>query len=233
MEPFLKADKITKRYSSITALNSIDLDIEEGESLVLLGPNGAGKSTLLGTLAGRVRPTGGTVFLRGEDIRKNGEARALTGYLSHSSLLYPGLTATENLSLYADMYGLDRPGERIEEMLVLVGLWGRRSDRVGGFSRGMEQRLAIARSMLHDPGLLILDEPFSGLDYLSARTLLEVLGSFRDGKRTMIISTHDLHSAGLIGEQTAVLDRGRLRFRGKPAGDLRELYEGLVREDKV
>jgi heme exporter protein A len=233
MEPFLKAVNVTKRYSAITALNSIDLDIEEGDSLVLLGPNGAGKSTLLGILAGRVRPTEGSVLLKGKDVRKSREARALTGYLSHSSLLYAGLTAHENLSLYADMYDLDRPDERVDEMLGLVGLLGRRSDRVGGFSRGMEQRLAIARSMLHNPGLLILDEPFSGLDYLSARTLVDVLGSFRDGKRTMLISTHDLDSVGLIGDQAAVIDRGKLRFKGKVDGDLKDLYVDLVREDRV
>jgi ABC-type multidrug transport system ATPase subunit len=233
MEPFLKVVNVTKRYSSITALYGIDLEIDEGQSLVLLGPNGAGKSTLLGTLAGRVRPTSGTVFLKGKDIRKSREARILTGYLSHSSLLYPGLTAQENLLLYASLYGLDNPGERVEEMLGLVGLWDRRSDKVGSFSRGMEQRLAIARSMLHDPGLLILDEPFSGLDHLSARTLVGVLGSFRDGRRTMLISTHDLDSVGLIGEQVAVIDRGKLRFKGKVPGDLKDLYVDLVREEKA
>jgi ABC-type multidrug transport system ATPase subunit len=233
MNPILKVVNLTKRYSSITALYGIDLEIEEGQSLILLGPNGAGKSTLLGTLAGRVRPTTGTVYLKGKDIRKSREARSLTGYLSHSSLLYPGLTAQENLYLYASLYGLEYPGDRVEEMLVLVGLWDRRSDKVGGFSRGMEQRLAIARSMLHDPGLLILDEPFSGLDHLSARTLVGVLGSFRSGKRTMLISTHDLDSVGLIGEQVAILDRGKLRFRGEVTGDLKDLYVDLVREERA
>jgi ABC-type multidrug transport system ATPase subunit len=233
MNPILKVVNLTKRYSSITALYGIDLEIEEGQSLILLGPNGAGKSTLLGTLAGRVRPTTGTVYLKGKDIRKSREARTLTGYLSHSSLLYPGLTAQENLYLYASLYGLEYPGDRVEEMLVLVGLWDRRSDKVGGFSRGMEQRLAIARSMLHDPGLLILDEPFSGLDHLSARTLVGVLGSFRSGKRTMLISTHDLDSVGLIGEQVAILDRGKLRFRGEVTGDLKDLYVDLVREERA
>jgi len=233
MDPILKVVNVTKRYSSITALYGIDLEIEEGQSLILLGPNGAGKSTLLGTLAGRVRPTTGTVYLKGKDIRKSREARALTGYLSHSSLLYPGLTAQENLFLYASLYGLENPEDRVEEMLGLVGLWDRRSDKVGGFSRGMEQRLAIARSMLHDPGLLILDEPFSGLDHLSARTLVGVLGSFRNGKRTMLISTHDLDSVGLIGEQVAILDRGKLRFRGEVTGDLKDLYVDLVREEKA
>ena len=179
MGTFLEAEGIVKRYGPLAALNGVDLAMEEGASLVLLGPNGAGKSTLLGVLAGRIHPSAGTVRLRGREIKRSREARALTGYLSHDSMLYNGLSAQENLILFARLYGVDSIADRVEEMLRLIGLWDRRDDKEGGFSRGMEQRLAIARALLHNPSLLILDEPFSGLDYRSSRKLTDILTTLR------------------------------------------------------
>jgi len=232
MGPFLKAEGITKRYGSLTALNGVGLAMDEGASLVLLGPNGAGKSTLLGVLAGRINPTSGTVRLLGNEIKHSREARALTGYLSHDSMLYGGLSAQENLVLYCRLYGVNGIAARVEEMLRLIGLWDRRNDMVDGFSRGMEQRLAIARSLLHNPRLLILDEPFSGLDYRSSKKLTDILATLRDEKRATLLSTHDLEAAGSLGNEVAVIHKGRIRYRGEVGDNLRDLYLSLVMEEK-
>jgi len=231
MGAFLKAEGIVKRYGPLAALNGVGLDMEAGAALVLLGPNGAGKSTLLGVLAGRINPTSGTVRLQGKKIKHSREARALTGYLSHDSMLYSGLSAQENLVLYCRLYGVRGAAARVEEMLRLIGLWDRRDDLVGGFSRGMEQRLSIARSLLHDPSLLILDEPFSGLDYRSSKKLTDILASFRDGKRATLLSTHDLDAAGSLGNEVVVIHKGRIRYRGEAGDNLRDLYLSLVMEE--
>jgi ABC-type multidrug transport system ATPase subunit len=232
METFLKAEGLVKRYGHISALRGIDLEIDHGESLVLLGPNGAGKSTLLGVLAGRVRPTKGKVVLGGEVLGKSVRARSLTGYLAHSSLLYSALTARENLQLYGKLYGVEDPGERSDEMLHFMGLWERRDDRVGGFSRGMEQRLSIARALLHDPQLLLLDEPFSGLDYQSSRAFARTLRQLRDGKRVLIIATHDMAVVEDLGDRAAVMNRGQILHQeavSKGAAlNIRDLYVSVV-----
>ena len=232
METFLKAERLVKRYGHINALRGIDLEIDRGDVLVLLGPNGAGKSTLLSVLAGRVRPTEGQVVLDGEMLSQSIRARRMTGYLTHASLLYHGLTARENLLLYGQMYGVEDPGERADEMLHFMGLWERRDDRVGGFSRGMEQRLSIARSLLHDPQLILLDEPFSGLDYQSSRAFAHTMRELRDSQRTMIVATHDMTAAQEFGERIAVMNKGQiLHTEGNLAdssGDVRDLYMTLI-----
>ncbi len=229
--PYLRAEKITKRYGALFALKEVDLILYQGSSLVLLGPNGAGKTTLLSVLAGRIRPSRGKVFLQGKALKGSEDARMQTGYLSHASFLYPGLTARENLLLYAHLYGIRDQGSRVQEMLRLMGLWDRRDDRVGGFSRGMEQRLAIGRSLLHDPKFLILDDPFSGLDYRSCRNLMDILRDLRGEERTMVISTHDLDVAASLGDDVAIIDGGIIRHRGAAEGDLKDLYMTLVGGD--
>lgn len=228
VEIYLKAEDITKRFGARFALKGVTLELGLGGVLVLLGPNGAGKSTFLGILAGRIRPSGGRVYLEGNALRGSVEARMQTGYLSHASFLYPGLTARENLQLYAQLYNVKNAEKRVDDMLHLMGLWDRRGDRVGGFSRGMEQRLAIARSLLHDPKLLILDEPFSGLDFRASRVLMEILHDLRGGRRAMIISTHDLDVAASLGGDIAIIDGGRIRYRGGIDGDLKIQYLELV-----
>ena len=232
MEKFLRAEGLVKRYGHISALRGVDLEVDHGDSLVLLGPNGAGKSTLLGVLAGRIRPTEGQVFMGGELLGKSVRARGLTGYLAHSSLLYPGLTARENLCLYGKLYGVKDPGERSDEMLHFMGLWGRRDDRVGGFSRGMEQRLSIARSLLHDPRLVLLDEPFSGLDYQSSRAFAHTLRQLRDDQRVFVIATHDMSVAGEIGDRVMIMDRGKILHQQAVSAltpeAIGELYVSLI-----
>ena len=232
METFLRAEGLVKRYGHINALRGIDLTVDRGDSLVLLGPNGAGKSTLLGVLAGRVRPTEGQVVLKGEVLGKSVHARGQTGYLAHASLLYPGLTARENLLFYGELYAVEDPGERSDEMLHFMGLWERRDDKVGGFSRGMEQRLSIARSLLHDPQLILLDEPFSGLDYQSSRAFARALRQLRDGRRALIIATHDMGAVEELGDRVTIMNRGQVLHQGTmpvdTPGTVKDLYATII-----
>jgi heme exporter protein A len=213
MGAFLRGQKLSKRYGHIHALRSVDLSVDRGGSLVLLGPNGAGKSTLLGILAGRIRPTEGSVILEDEEIRSGTAARRKTGYLGHASLLYPGLTAFENLRFTGQLYGLAKPSVRAEELLEFVDLNERRDDRVEGFSRGMQQRLSIARALVHDPELILLDEPFSGLDHHSSNSFAASLAQIRDGRRALIVATHDMEAVSTLGETVAVMDRGKINTR--------------------
>lgn len=232
MEALLKAEGIFKRYGHINALRGIDLEVMRGDSLVLLGPNGAGKSTLLGVLAGRVRPTEGKVILQGKVLGKNVQARKQTGYLAHTSLLYKGMTARENLLFYGNLYAVEETEERSDEMLNFMGLWERRNDRVGGFSRGMEQRLSIARTLLHDPQVILLDEPFSGLDYQSSRALTLTLKQLRNGSRTLITATHEMDALEDLGDAVTVMNRGRIVHRSAVSqdttGNIRDLYTSII-----
>ena len=228
MGSYLQAKGVSKRFGPVRALDSLDLNVASGTSVVLLGPNGAGKSTLLGILAGRIRPTTGQVSLDGRPVRSDADVRRATGFLSHASFLYPGMTALENLAFYGRLYGIEDVPGRTREVLELMGLWDRRADRTGGFSRGMEQRLAIARALLHDPKLLILDEPFSGLDLLSSARLVQTLNALQDGERTVILSTHDFHAVEELGRHLLVLNRGKILFDGKVAGGVRNLSLDLV-----
>jgi len=233
METFLKAEGLVKRYGHIQALRGIDLELDQGDAIVLLGPNGAGKSTLLGVLAGRLRPTEGQVILKGEVLGKSITARDQTGYLAHSSFLYSGLTARENLLFYGRLYGVMDPLERSDEMLQFMGLWERRNDRVEGFSRGMQQRLSIARSLLHDPQLIFMDEPFSGLDLQSSRAFTHTLQQLRDGRRTLLVATHDMGVVKDIGTRVMIMDRGCILHQGSVSGSdpghVSELYMEIVK----
>ena len=228
MKAFLRGHKLSKRYGHIHALREVDLSVDKGGSLVLLGPNGAGKSTLLGILAGRIRPTEGTVVLEGGEIRTGNAARRKTGYLGHATLLYPGLTALENLRFTGQLYGVADPSTRAEELLEFVGLTDRRDDRVEGFSRGMQQRLSIARTLVHDPELILLDEPFSGLDYHSSSAFAASLAQIRDGNRTLIVATHDMEAVSVLGDTVAVMERGKIVHQGIVPEDVRGLYIQLL-----
>ena len=188
----------------------MDFALEAGEFLALFGPNGAGKTTLLKMLAGLVRPTRGEVFIAGEAVTGGDNAwRRGIGVLSHQTYLYAGLSAAENLEFYGRLYGLDRLGERVGEALEGVGLWERRGDRVRGFSRGMQQRLALARTLLHDPRVVLLDEPYTGLDPHAAAMLNGVLERLRDGARTVVLVTHNLSQGLELASRVAIQVGGR------------------------
>lgn len=199
-----------KWFGPFPAVRGLDFTVLSGQFITIFGPNGAGKSTLLRMLAGAVRPTGGEVVVVGEKIGAGEHAwRRRIGVLSHQTFLYGHLTAEENLHFYGKLYGVSQRGERVREMLERVGLWGRRSDRVNGFSRGMQQRLALARTLLHDPEVVLLDEPYTGLDPHAATMLRGVLEQLRDGERTVVMVTHNLSQGLELADRVVVQAAGR------------------------
>jgi heme exporter protein A len=178
---------LVRRFGERAALDAVDLHVGEGEFVLVTGPNGAGKTTLLRVLATVLRPSGGAVRVGGHELpRAADRARPLVGYVAHGPLTYPGLTARENLELYAALYGV--PADRVGPALERVGLDARGGDLVSEFSRGMGQRLALARACLHGPALLLLDEPTAGLDAEGRDLLREVLA---EPGRTVVVSTHE------------------------------------------
>jgi heme exporter protein A len=205
--PAVAARGVEKWYGPLPAVRGIDFTLAPGEFVTVFGPNGAGKTTLLRLLCGAVKPTRGTVTVGGEDVAASDSARRRIGLLSHQTFLYPGLSAAENLDFYARLYGLPRRKERVEQALVSVGLQDRRGDRVRTFSRGMQQRVALARTLLHAPTVVLLDEPYTGLDPHAAAMLRAVLERLKDGRTTVVLVTHNL-SQGLEQADRVVVQVG-------------------------
>lgn len=204
---------LVKAFGSRQALSGISLDVAPGDRVMLVGPNGAGKTTLLHILATLSRPTSGEVTIAGHDLRTSGAVvRRMLGYLSHESLLYEDLTAMQNLQFYARLRADAAGGAtaRIETLLRCVGLWSRRDDLVRTFSRGMCQRLAVARAVLHRPKVLLLDEPYTSLDTDAAEVLTALLTSLAGDGCTMILTTHRPAEEGQIANRMVALDRGRI-----------------------
>ena len=208
--PAVEARALEKWHGPLPAVRGIEFSLAPGEFLTVFGPNGAGKTTLLRILCGAVKPTRGSVLVGGQDIGEEDDGwRRKIGLLSHQTFLYPGLTAAENLDFYARLYGLPGRKMRIAEALESVGLADRRNDRVRGFSRGMQQRLALARTLLHDPAVVLLDEPYTGLDPHAAAMLRGVLERLRDGRRTVVLVTHNLSQGLEQADRVAVQVAGR------------------------
>jgi heme exporter protein A len=208
--PALEARGLEKSYGPLPAVRGIDFALEPGSFLVVFGPNGAGKTTLLRLLCGAVQPTAGEVRIAGETIGGGTDAwRRRIGVLSHQTFLYGGLSARENLDFYARLYGLAPRDAIVRRALEDVGLAARAADPVKTFSRGMKQRLALARTLLHDPGVVLLDEPFTGLDPHAAAMLRGVLERLRDGRRTVVLVTHDLVQGLELADRVVVQVAGR------------------------
>jgi heme exporter protein A len=211
MAPQVEVQALTKAYGLRRVLGGVSLTVAAGQSVALLGPNGAGKTTLLRILASLSRPTSGRVLVGGADLARAADSlRRRVGYLSHRTLLYDDLTAEQNLAFYARAYGLAGPAARIDALLARVGLEARRHDLVRTFSRGMQQRLALARAILHEPDLLLLDEPDSGLDPSARQALAGLVREVAGGEATTVLTTHDLDTAFALSERIVVLARGRL-----------------------
>ena len=202
---------IVKQYGLNPVLRGVDLAVEQGEFVTLVGPNGAGKSTLLGIVATLLRPTAGEARVGGWLLPQQADrVRRHIGLVSHHSLLYHDLTAAENLLFYARLYRLPDAGARVADALRRVGLFARQRDPVGAFSRGMVQRLTIARATLHEPDVLLLDEPYTGLDQEATQLLDELLRGETARGRTILMITHDLgHGLGLA-DRLAILHGGRI-----------------------
>jgi ABC-type multidrug transport system ATPase subunit len=248
----LRGEAIEKRYGRVAALRGVDFEIAPGDSLSILGANGAGKSSLLRILSGLSRPSGGRfdarpieggaasgpgAGARGDSAEVAGAAskplsrealRGVVGYVGHATLLYGELTARENLTFAARLHGLRPSAERIDRLLEDFSLLEVAERRAGRFSRGMAQRLSIARAVVHDPALLLLDEPFTGLDELSAERLSARLADQRASGRTLVLVTHDPRRAVELTDRAIVLHRGRVRATpARAAGDSRFDVEGL------
>jgi heme exporter protein A len=206
--PAIAVHALEKRFGAAAALRGIQLEVAAGESLAVLGPNGAGKSTLLRILAGLARPSAGRAEVAGARAGSC-EARARVGYIAHATLLYSALTARENLIFAGRLQGVSNPAARADVLLADAELADVAHRPAGGFSRGMAQRLAIARGLVHDPDVVLLDEPYTGLDRRSAERLSERLRALHRDGRTLVLVTHDVeHARGM--NQAIVLARGRV-----------------------
>lgn len=231
----IQVRKLVKRFGPKVVLRGVDFEVEQGEFVVLLGPNGAGKTTFLRILASLARPTMGEVWIAGYRIPQQAAlVRRSVGVISHQPLLYGDLTAEENLIFYGRLYDLHTLNQRVDQVLSLVGLNVQRRDLVRRFSRGMQQRLAIARAILHDPELLLLDEPHTGLDQEAASMLDVVLKEVAAKGRTVVMTTHDLARAADLGTRVDILSKGlivtsRERSQLDPL-DLPELYRSVTHD---
>ena len=228
-QAMVHARGITKRFGRSIALRGIDLDLAAGERVALFGPNGSGKTTLLRLLAGLVPPSAGALQVAGRAYSTGGQdIRARIGVVSHHTYLYDDLTGEENLLFYGRMFGIGPLRERVAEVLALAGLQARAGDKVGAYSRGMQQRLALARAVIHDPDLLLLDEPETGLDQEASASIDGFLDRLHGSPRTVVMATHDLGLGHSRCGRFVILAEGRIACEGRrdevdPAG-LEELY---------
>ena len=222
----IKTKKLSKVFGTRKAVDKVSIEVPQGAFLSIFGPNGAGKTTLLRVLSTMTRPSSGSAELLGIDLKENAdEARAHIGMISHKSMLYPDLTAEQNLLLYARLYGVQDPEARVMEMLDAVGLKHRRLDVVRTFSRGMTQRLAIARALIHDPDVVFLDEPYSGLDPHAVEIFDNLIESQREG-RTFVMVSHDLQKGYSMCTHALVMAKGKVVvYDEKSALDYQEFAE--------
>ena len=201
--------KLVKRFGLKAVLRGLDFEAHPGEFVALLGPNGAGKTTFLRILASLSRPSLGEIHIAGHKLpNEAAQVRARLGVVSHLPLLYGDLTAEENLRFYARMYGITNYGSRISEVLEMVGLENRRRDLVRTYSRGMQQRLAIGRAVLHDPDVMLFDEPYTGLDQDASVMLDAVLKAVAAQGRTVVMTSHDFARAEELATRFDILSRG-------------------------
>jgi len=214
----IEVKKLVKRFGLKTVLRGVDFHVEPGEFVALLGPNGAGKTTFLRILASLSRPSMGIVNVAGFPLPAQSAAvRQRLGVVSHMPLLYGDLTAAENLQFYGRMYDLRGLAPRITEVLEMVGLSARRNDLVRTFSRGMQQRLAIGRAVLHDPEVMLFDEPYTGLDQDASEMLDTVLKEVAARGRTVVMTSHDLARAEDLASRFDILSRGVITASASPA----------------
>lgn len=221
-----------KRFGDRRAVDRVDITLAAGQCLAVLGPNGAGKSTLLRMIATLLRPEAGSLVVCGDALPEGAaRVRGRIGYLGHDPLVYLDLTARQNLELYADLYGVADASERIDAGLDAVGLRARSFDAVRTFSRGMAQRLGLARALLHEPRLLLLDEPYAGLDAEGARLLDRLLADL-GAERGAVMVTHELERGLSVSHRVLVLRGGRVVLDeptdGAGTGAFRARYEELV-----
>ena len=215
----LDSKGIEKKFGYAYAVRNVSLQVRRGEFVALFGSNGAGKTTFLKVAAGLMRPTKGSLSIEGLDIAKNPEeARRRIGFLSHNTFVYRDLSPLENLKFFCRMYGVSDSEDRLLDLLNRVDLAQRAREPVRAFSRGLQQRVGIARALLHDPSLILLDEPYTGLDAKAAQTLNDTLDEAARAGKTIILTTHDIDQGLRAASRAVILDRGKVVHDG-PAKD--------------
>ncbi len=229
----IQVKSLVKRFGPLTVLKELDFEVRSGEFVALLGPNGAGKTTLLRILSSLSKPNSGLVQVASYRLPEGAVAvRAQLGVVSHQTLLYGDLTAEENLSFFARLYGVE--GSRIGDVLDLVGLSRRKSDLVRVFSRGMQQRLAIGRAILHNPRILLLDEPHTGLDQEAGEILDNLLREIALEGRTVVMTSHDLIRAAELSSRMDILSKGKIKAstetKGLGSAELVSFYREALQE---
>jgi len=231
-EPLLETKDLTKRFGVRRAVDGVDLAVGSGEMLLITGPNGAGKTTLIRMIGTLIRPTSGTIRMAGQDKEDARARRRVLAYLSHDTCLYEHLTAGENLRFFGGLNGVRDTAVRTAEVLESVGLSGVEDRRVRAFSRGMKQRLAVARVLLGEPKLLLLDEPYTGLDPAGRRTLTGLLGDLKARGTSLLVITHLIEDCLPAADGICVMKTGRMISRisaaGRGAGEVLEEYEAAV-----
>lgn len=228
----LTFEQVSRHFGRRRALHRVSLQITAGEAVALLGPNGSGKSTLLSIAATLLAPSSGVVRYGTHDGHDGPALRARIGLLAHDLFIYPELSAEENLRFFAQVYGLSDVSRRVAQALERADLVARGDDAVSAFSRGMRQRLALERALLHEPRLVLLDEPFTGLDDASTRALIGRLGALKQSGAIVLIATHDLETVDGLVDRAAVLRDGRLAEVPSGAGPLRERYRAALGASK-
>jgi ABC-2 type transport system ATP-binding protein len=207
----IEVQDLTKRFNGKTVLNGLNFQVQEGEIFGYLGPNGAGKTTTMRLVLGLLRPTSGKALVFGDDLGSNDELRSKVGILLENDGLYDGLSAYENLDYYARLYNVPDRDKKIRNLLDFAGLLERKGDKVGTFSKGMKRKLGLARAMIHDPDLLFLDEPSSGLDPEAQRMVRDLILHLAKEKRTIFLNSHDLDEVQKICSKIAILHRGTIQ----------------------
>ncbi len=233
----IKVSGLRKSYGTVDAIRGIDLHIRMGEFLTLFGPNGAGKTTFLKILSTIIKPTHGKVEIDGLDVSEaHDDIRKKIGVISHKTFLYGDLTALENLIFYGRMYDIKSPESRARELIREVGLHGRENHYVRTFSRGMEQRLSIARALIHDPNIIYLDEPYSGLDQHAALMLRNLLKKLHTQDRTIIMTTHNITHGLEVSDRIVIQKKGRIVFeddtKNHTTGSFEKIYFEKVGSEK-
>lgn len=226
-EPLIEIKNLVKNFGRKKVLKGVSLRIKKGDFLTLFGPNGAGKTTLLKTVATIINPDGGEIIVDGCRFNEDAiEIRRKIGFVSHNPLLYDDLTPEENLKFYARMYGVKDYQKKIDYLLKKVGLFHRKYDLVRTFSRGMLQRLAIARTLVHNPEILLLDEPYTGLDPGASATLDEILSTLKNEEHTFFMTSHDLERGYNLATKVAVIVDGKITLdRRKEEVNLEDLKD--------
>jgi heme exporter protein A len=208
--PLVRLVNLTRKFGPVTAVKNVNLEIRRGDFLAIFGPNGAGKTTLLKMVASLLPPTSGKVVFLTNGSRPN---RSQVGYVSHQTLLYNELTGRENLAFYGRLYSLPEPEAAAEDSLERMGLREAADLPVRGYSRGMKQRLTLGRALLHEPQLVLLDEPYTGLDQHGSRLLTKILRSLREEGRTVLMITHSLAEGLELSSRVIIQNRGKLVFQ--------------------